>query len=62
MYQAAIIDFAEALGLEAGTVAYHWSQIAMARERENGEPRGVAEYLAWMNVRSAFDCRGRAPN
>lgn len=61
-YLAACVELAASLNWEAEDVCFYWSQIAMARERENREPRAVAEYLALCNVREALDCRGRDPS
>lgn len=55
-------ELAASLNWEADDVCFYWSQIALAREKENREPRAVAEYLALCNVREALDCRGRAGN
>ena len=59
VYLAACTELATSLGWEVGDVCFWWSQIAMAREIENREPRAIAEYLALRNVREALDCRGR---
>jgi hypothetical protein len=60
VYEALCIDLADTLGYSDVEVQYYWSQVAIAREKENGEPRDIAEYLAWRNVRDALDRRGRA--
>lgn len=59
LYMAACIELASSINWEAESVCFWWSQIAMARELENKEPRAVAEFLALRNVREALDCRGR---
>lgn len=61
IYQAACIDLADTLGWEHGVVCYHWSQIAMAREKA-GQTRDVAEDGALFDVRAVFDKRGCSPS
>jgi hypothetical protein len=59
VYAKACAEFAESINWEASDVCFHWSQIALVRERFNGEPRAIAEFLAMRDVREALDCRGR---
>lgn len=61
VYAAACSDLAEALGWDFESVAYFWSQLALAR-MACGEPQGIAEYLALANVTAALDRRGVEPD
>lgn len=60
IYSAALSEFADEIGWDRDSLAFHWSQIALAR-MHCGEPQAIAEFLAMRTLREALDSRGRAP-